>query len=1855
MLRNLSRTFLVAGAAWLTAASALSAQTGTPQTGTALRGDVDGDGQVTVTDARIVSDYLVGRQVPAGADVARRGDVNGDGRVTSVDAAIIRASAAGRDVSRFKVGAPLGEVPANALAELTCDADVQARTVRCASAQPSTGARGIIIGDQGVNVKLTSSNVQVAGGNFTFDVTVQNLLPQKLGTTDGTTPDADGVRVFFYQKPTPNGAGDTGEITVVGAGTDAFTEANQLYYTYTAPLDSGAVTAPVNWHFQIPGTVSHFQFKVFVAAEVQFPDGWVAVAPPALRASGPYYQSGGATAPVDTVSRDPEAPNYLAAVKLRGVARTRLGRMPTQSSVADTSVSWGTSASGVATVTPIGVDSVNVAFVGDGDVTITGTNDSDEGGYAHNRSGQKQYVVRSADTATSTISAIPGVQTVGDSSQIVVQLKNSSGVNLTQSGGTVALATTGGTLSTVTNNHDGTYSAWLKSNVAGSFAVSGTLNNHTIVDTAVVTFGPRAADHFVVEAAGGGPIPAQVVNTPFNVQITAKDQFGNTATGFTGSATITSTPANHVSAGGTTAAFTAGVLASHAVTIDSVGSGWTLTATSGSVVGTSNAFQVEQAPGAVNDGPASPTSAPGQPYHGFFNQTFNLAAPGIMSNDTRGFPLATVVSFGGGSVTGTHTAGTAVDLGSGGSLQVDADGKVTFTPPTGFTGVFTFNYQIGNVRGTSNATVTIAIGERPAVVNDTYAPNVLGNVPINTATSTNFKVTTNDQGDAKVLAKTGETNGTVTLNADGTFTFTPAVGYTGPASFTYTVTNGFGTTAAATVSLNVSGIAWFVNTTADAGNDGRYGSAFDNLSTAFAAATKPQANQSIFLYSGSYTGGVTLLNGQTLVGQGATGTFSSAMGVTWPADAGPEPTVGGTRPTVASGITLGSGNTLRGFDFGNAAGAALSGTNFGTLTVSDLGINNATGQALSLNTGTLAGSFSSVQSTGGTNNVSLTGVSSTGSTLGTAGDALTGASSDGVVISGGSGTFTVPGDITNTTVASVAVNVNGKTGGTVTFSGNLNPAGAARGISVTGNNSGTNTIVFSGTAKNLNTPVGVGVNLSNNTGATIQFTNGGLAVTSGTGSGFIASGGGTVEVTGSGNTVSTTAAARAVDLNGITIGAGGIGFASITGSGTTSSAFRATSVNNSGGGAFTAGSLTVTSTTGASSHGIELTSNSAPFTFTTVSVNNTGGQGISLTGNTAAVAVNGGTVGNTTSTTGDALFVSGGNAGVTVAASLTKSTAGRIANIGSRTGGTTTVSGNLSCTGSCTGINASSNTGGTIDFTAGTKTLTTGASAAVTLASNTGATVNFTNGGLAITTTSGAGYNATGGGTVTVQGSNNTIASTGGVPLNVANTTIGAGGLTFRRIDANGGSSGIILNNTGSTAGLTVTSDGSTANSGGTIQNTTGVGISLASTLSPSFSRMLIQNTSSHGISGSLVTNFSFTNGTITGSGTSEVAGRQESNISFYQNSGTGTEKNVTGTVTITGNTLNYALHHGINITQYDGTITSLNISNNSFTSATASSGTTNGTTTSHGTAININPIGSGSTIANVSSATISNNTISGFPGNAGILFVAGNTNVGGPVGSYGSAADSITIQSNKIAGFSSGNLMNTNAIKVALGARGTGFFRVLDNGTAANPIGNTAGHVIDVSALGQAALGIRITNNRIVANNTVGSNGIGMGSDSAQSFATTAVLNAIVNSNNISATNGSGILIVASHAATTNAKILNNTIGTPGSGTYGLQLRNSGGLTNTATACYQISGNTVSGGGSGTVFPGIGLRRQSGSPTEGPNVFGIVGLSPSPAGTPTVENYVNGLNTSSSGTFGTGGTALASSSSGFTSCTLSF
>ncbi len=91
-----------------------------------------------------------------------------------------------------------------------------------------------------------------------------------------------------------------------------------------------------------------------------------------------------------------------------------------------------------------------------------------------------------ASEATSTISASPAtlIANGSDVSTITVQLKDAGSTNLASGGDTVTLSTDIGTLSTVTDNGDGTYTATLTSLGTGTATISGTVNSATIVDTA---------------------------------------------------------------------------------------------------------------------------------------------------------------------------------------------------------------------------------------------------------------------------------------------------------------------------------------------------------------------------------------------------------------------------------------------------------------------------------------------------------------------------------------------------------------------------------------------------------------------------------------------------------------------------------------------------------------------------------------------------------------------------------------------------------------------------------------------------------------------------------------------------------------------------------------------------------------------------------------------------------------------------------------------------------------------------------------------------------------------------------------------------------------------------------------------------------------------------------------------------------------------------------------------------------------------------------------------------------------------------------------------------------------------------
>src|SRR5262245_63003919 len=159
--------------------------------------------------------------------------------------------------------------------------------------------------------------------------------------------------------------------------------------------------------------------------------------------------------------------------------------------------------------------------------------------------------------------------------------------------------------------------------------------------------------------------------------------------------------------------------------------------------------------------------------------------------------------------------------------------------------------------------------------------------------------------------------------------------------------------------------------------------------------------------------------------------------------------------------------------------------------------------------------------------------------------------------------------------------------------------------------------------------------------------------------------------------------------------------------------------------------------------------------------------------NSATVAINGGTIGNSNDPGGIGVDINAGSASVTINATINKTTAGDVVEVTGRTTGTVDFNGNITSTNGG-GIDLTGSSGGNIRFDGGMN-LSTGATTAFNATGNTGMTL--------VVTDPGAGSNI--------------LTTTTGTALNVANTTIGAEDLTFQSISANGAVSAIVLNTTG--------------------------------------------------------------------------------------------------------------------------------------------------------------------------------------------------------------------------------------------------------------------------------------------------------------------------------------------------------------------------------------------------------------------------------------------------------------------------
>jgi len=148
---------------------------------------------------------------------------------------------------------------------------------------------------------------------------------------------------------------------------------------------------------------------------------------------------------------------------------------------------------------------------------------------------------------------------------------------------------------------------------------------------------------------------------------------------------------------------------------------------------------------------------------------------------------------------------------SKGSVTNNGDGTLTYTPKNNASGVgiFTFEYTISDGHGNSaTATVTITVTDASSGTpsnNPPVAVNDSASTSQNTAVTINVLSNDSDaDGDSLTVANIGAAgHGSVVNNGNGTITYTPANGFVGSDDFTYTITDGQGGSATATVYVTV--------------------------------------------------------------------------------------------------------------------------------------------------------------------------------------------------------------------------------------------------------------------------------------------------------------------------------------------------------------------------------------------------------------------------------------------------------------------------------------------------------------------------------------------------------------------------------------------------------------------------------------------------------------------------------------------------------------------------------------------------------------------------------------------------------------------------------------------------------------------------------------------------------------------------------------------------------------------------------------------------------------------------------------------------------------------------------------------
>jgi len=141
---------------------------------------------------------------------------------------------------------------------------------------------------------------------------------------------------------------------------------------------------------------------------------------------------------------------------------------------------------------------------------------------------------------------------------------------------------------------------------------------------------------------------------------------------------------------------------------------------------------------------------------------------------------------------------TVVGLGaSTGTLVTNGDGTATYTPPADFNGTVTLTYSVSDGNGGILPNLSQTLTVVPVNDNPTGSPTgTLADIDEDTATTFDASVLlagfSDIDGDPLAVLGVSVSSGTLAVNEDGTYTYTPAANFNGEVTLTYSVIDGQG-------------------------------------------------------------------------------------------------------------------------------------------------------------------------------------------------------------------------------------------------------------------------------------------------------------------------------------------------------------------------------------------------------------------------------------------------------------------------------------------------------------------------------------------------------------------------------------------------------------------------------------------------------------------------------------------------------------------------------------------------------------------------------------------------------------------------------------------------------------------------------------------------------------------------------------------------------------------------------------------------------------------------------------------------------------------------------------------------------